>query len=226
MARAYRTVGWAAAGALAGSPPWEIEAAVLADAYKAKVERRERGESLAPEELARAREVQREEVLERWADELVEAEYGLRTIEAIRPVLQDWCRREHGSLTFRLVQVLSGHGCFGRYLHKVAGREATASCHECGADEDTAQHTFEVCTAWAQRRRTLMAAIGGDLSLPSVVQAMLGSESSWEAVASFCEEIISQKEEKERERENDPLAHPLRRRRLGRRRRQFAAILS
>ncbi|KAI8433045.1 hypothetical protein MSG28_013905 [Choristoneura fumiferana] len=106
MARAYRTVGWAAAGALAGSPPWEIEAAVLADAYKAKVERRERGESLAPEELARAREVQREEVLERWADELVEAEYGLRTIEAIHPVLQDWCRREHGSLTFRLVQEL------------------------------------------------------------------------------------------------------------------------
>ncbi|KPJ07798.1 hypothetical protein RR48_12640 [Papilio machaon] len=53
----------------------------------------------------------------------------------------------------------------------------------------------------------------------------LESERSWDAVASFCEEVISQKEAQEREREHDPLAPPLRRRRVGRRRRQFAAAL-
>ncbi|XP_045540819.1 uncharacterized protein LOC123722592, partial [Papilio machaon] len=128
----------------------------------------------------------------------------------------------HGSLTFRLTQVLSGHGCFGRYLCRI-GREETMRCHGCGADEDTAQHTLEVCCAWTEERRTLVAAIGGDLSLPGVVRAMLGSERSWNAVSSFCETVMSQKEEKEREREGDPLAPPLRQRRVGRRRRQFAA---
>ncbi|XP_073949067.1 uncharacterized protein [Choristoneura fumiferana] len=200
MCRAYRTVGWAAACALAGTPPWEIEAEMLAEAYRVRCERRDHGEvSLAPQELVRDRELGKERVMERWVDELADAEYGIRTIEAIRPVLLEWCKRSHGALTFRLVQVLSGHGCFGRYLHRVAGREMTPSCHECGAGEDTAQHTLEVCPAWSDRRRNLAAEIGGDLSLPSVINAMLGSESSWEAVSSFCEEVISQKEERERE---------------------------
>ncbi|CAH2215976.1 jg5359 [Pararge aegeria aegeria] len=39
----------------------------------------------------------------------------------------------------------------------------------------------------------------------------------------FCEDVISQKEAAERVREEAPDAHPLRRRRVGRRQRQFAA---
>ncbi|XP_045533975.1 uncharacterized protein LOC123721019 [Papilio machaon] len=162
--------------------------------------------------------------MELWVEGLADVEYGVRTVEAIRPQLPEWCGRGHGSLTFRLTQVLSGHGCFGQYLRRI-GREETASCHGCGDEEDTAQHTLEVCCAWTEERRTLVATIGEDLSLPGVIRAMLGSERSWDAVASFCEEVISQKEAQERERENDRLAPPLRRRRGGRRRRQFAAAL-
>ncbi|XP_045541485.1 uncharacterized protein LOC123722983 [Papilio machaon] len=57
-----------------------------------------------------------------------------------------------------------------------------------------------------------------DLSLPAVVNAMVGSESSWNAVASFCEEVMALKEAAERRREEDAAADPLRRRRDGRRR--------
>nr|XP_049702859.1 uncharacterized protein LOC126055942 [Helicoverpa armigera] len=117
----------------------------------------------------------------------------------------------------RLVQVLSGHGCFGSYLHRI-GREETPQCHHCEETVDTAEHTLQVCSSWAEPRRALMAVVGNDLSLPSVIAAMLGSEEAWEAVASFCEDIMSQKEAAERMRENDPLAVPLRRRRRGRRR--------
>ncbi|XP_013182760.1 PREDICTED: uncharacterized protein LOC106128842 [Papilio xuthus] len=221
---AYRTVGHAAACALAGTPPWEIEAGVLAEAYRERVEQRASGEPLAPEELARSRARRKRTTMELWANSLAGAEYGTRTIEAIRPQLSDWCGRRHGALNYRLTQILTGHGCFGRYLYRIR-REERMSCHECGADEDTAQHTLQVCTAWSEERRTLVAAIGDDLSLPGVIRAMLGSEGSWEAVSSFCEIIISQKEEREREREENPLAPPLRRRRVGRRRRQFAAAL-
>ncbi|XP_026331748.1 uncharacterized protein LOC113239098 [Hyposmocoma kahamanoa] len=135
---------------------------------------------------------------DRWKTSLADSPYGVRTIEAIRPVLDQWVDRRHGLLTYRLVQVLSGHGCFGHYLHKVAKREASTSCHECGDADDTAQHTLEVCNRWSEQRRTLAATIGGNLSLPSVVSAMLSGEESWEAVAFFCEEVISQKEAAER----------------------------
>ncbi|XP_013173114.1 PREDICTED: uncharacterized protein LOC106121832, partial [Papilio xuthus] len=183
---AYRTVGHAAACALAGTPPWEVEAGVLAEAYRERAELRARGESLAPEELARSRARRKRTTLELWDNSLAGAEYGARTIEAIRPQLSDWCGRRHGALNYRLSQILTGHGCFGRYLHRIQ-REERMSCHECGADEDTAQHTLQVCSAWSEERRTLAAAIGDDLSLPGVIRAMLGSEGSWEAVSSFCE---------------------------------------
>ncbi|CAH2213431.1 jg14797 [Pararge aegeria aegeria] len=122
-----------------------------------------------------------------------------------------------------LVQVMTGHGCFGHYLYRVARREPTPLCYECGAADDTAQHTLEGCSKRGPQRRTLVAAIGGDLSLPSVVLAMLSSESASLAVPDFCEDVISQKEAAERVREEAPDAHPLRRRRVGRRRRQFEA---
>ncbi|XP_063365305.1 uncharacterized protein LOC134653874 [Cydia amplana] len=149
-----------------------------------------------------------------------------RAIRAYRTVsLQDWLERERGSLTFRLVQVLTGHGCFGSYLHRYARREVTAECHQCGCGEDTAQHTLEECPAWEGQRRVLAAVVGNDLSLPAVVKAMVADERSWKAVLSFCEDVMSQKEAAEREREANPASHPIRRKRTGARRRAYAHLL-
>jgi hypothetical protein len=70
-----------------------------------------------------------------------------------------------------------------------------------------------VCQAWRRQRVELIVAldIGGVLSQSTMVEAMLDSESAWEAVASFCENVMSQKEaaEREREREENALAAPL-----------------
>ncbi|KAJ0175140.1 hypothetical protein K1T71_009281 [Dendrolimus kikuchii] len=143
---------------------------------------------------------------------------GLATIEAVRPVLQDWTKRRHGTLTFRLTQVLSGHGCFGRYLCRL-GREPTSGCHHCDTgDEDTALHTLQVCPAWAEQRQDLVAITGLDLSLPAVVRTMVGSRTGWDAVSSFCERVMLAKEEAERERERTSLLRS-RQRRTRRRRR-------
>ncbi|KMQ81786.1 reverse transcriptase [Lasius niger] len=112
-----------------------------------------------------------------------------------------------------MVQVLTGHGCFGEYLHRVARREPTTRCHHCDGDRDTAQHTLEVCPAWEERRRVLMEEVGEDLSLPAVVKAMVGSREAWCEMVSFCEYVIAQKEAAERERENNPDSAAVRRRR-------------
>ncbi|XP_026731847.1 uncharacterized protein LOC113496728 [Trichoplusia ni] len=100
-----------------------------------------------------------------------------------------------------MAQILSGHGCFGNYLLRIARREATPCCHHCNDSEDNAQHTLEVCPAWAIQRQTVVAVVGGDLSLPSVVASMVGSEESWRAVAEFSDEVMALKESAERERE-------------------------
>ncbi|RVE53812.1 hypothetical protein evm_001474 [Chilo suppressalis] len=217
--RAYRPSLGQAACALASMPPWELDARVLARCTRHGRPQWHVG-ATAPGELAQIRRQAEEGLMGRWQLMLQSPTHGHRTLDALRPLLGDWASRKFGSLTFRLVQVLTGHGCFGKFLHRIRG-EATPSCHECGAEVDTAQHTLQECLSWAQQRGTLTAAVGMDLSLPSVVRAMLGSDRSWQVVVSFCEEVISRKEAAERVREDQAHANSLRRRRgrTGRRRR-------
>ncbi|XP_064073448.1 uncharacterized protein LOC135193703 [Vanessa tameamea] len=126
-----------------------------------------------------------------------------------------------------MTQVLTGcvHGCFGKYLHGIARREVSPSCHECGAPIDTAHHTLSECAAWGPQRHSLAATMGGDLSLSSIVNEMFGSETCWSEMRSFCENVMSQKETAEREREEDAAADPLRRRRPRRRKKRYADLL-
>lgn len=54
-------------------------------------------------------------------------------------------------------------------------------------------------------RQALAAKVGQDLSLSSVVSAMLVESTNWAATVDFCEKVVVQKETAERERErNDP----------------------
>ncbi|PZC74630.1 hypothetical protein B5X24_HaOG207396 [Helicoverpa armigera] len=108
---------------------------------------------------------------------------------------------------------------FGKFLCRI-GREPTPECHHCGiCSEDSALHTLVECPAWATQRRDLAAAVdaAGSLSLPAVVSCMVGSEEGWNAVASYCEDVMVLKEAAEREREAAS-SLPARSRRGGRRR--------
>ncbi|XP_011057280.1 PREDICTED: uncharacterized protein LOC105147755 [Acromyrmex echinatior] len=77
-------------------------------------------------------------------------------------------------------------------------KEPTARCRHCDEDRDTAQ---EACPAWAGERDVLVREIGDDLSLPAVVRAIIGGERAWKAFSSFCDRVMSQKEEAKRQRE-------------------------
>ncbi|KAJ8716603.1 hypothetical protein PYW07_003230 [Mythimna separata] len=100
-----------------------------------------------------------------------------------------------------MTQVLTGHGKFGRFLHRIK-QERTPGCRHCvDRPEDTVEHTVEVCPAWAEHRCVLVEAIGGgDLSRWALVQAMVRSEEGWQAVASYCEAVMLVKEAADRER--------------------------
>lgn len=217
--RGYRTISTEAACVMAGSPPWDLEANACASVYEWRAERRRQGAEPSRLEVA-LRKYHIRRVLQReWEQRLADPSAGRRTVEAIRPLLKKWMDRRRRPLTFRMTQILSGHGCFGRYLCHVARREPTEECHACGADQDTAEHTLEECPAYADERRILSAIVGTDLSLPAVVRRMVSSERSWEAMLAFCDAVMSQKEAAERERESATFAPSIRRRRVRRRRR-------
>ncbi|XP_026320666.1 uncharacterized protein LOC113230792 [Hyposmocoma kahamanoa] len=78
----------------------------------------------------------------------------------------------------------------------------------------------KVLAHWRSRLEEPSAVVGNDLSLLAVVKAMVVDVASWEAMASFYEEVMAQKEATERSLEYDPISALIRRRRTGRRMRK------
>ncbi|XP_045485797.1 uncharacterized protein LOC123689510 [Pieris rapae] len=112
--------------------------------------------------------------------------------------------------------ILSGHGCFGSYLHRVVGCEEAPTCHHCVGDSpDDAQHTLRDCPAWDVERGPLLDALQGeDATLPNVLKVLVSARNDgpWKIFYNFCEAVMKIKEEAERTRELCPDAHPRRRR--------------
>lgn len=145
--RGYRTITFEAACELAASPPWKLVARSHASVYLWRTGIRAGGGEPSLRAVEVRRRQSRQLLMQEWEERLVHARAGLRAVGAIHPVLEHWVDRRHGELTFRLVQVISGHGCFGDYLHHRANREPMTRCHHCSEEVDTAQHTLEECPA-------------------------------------------------------------------------------
>lgn len=214
--RGYRTVAYEATCAVAASPPWELVAEVFGRLYEWRAEVIGRGEWPTTKQREEQKGILTRRMMRNWAHRLDDSRYGRAAIDAIRPSLDAWCSRRGGRLNYHLVQVLTGHGCFGVYLHGIVQREDTPKCHHCDHQRDDVQHTIN-CPAWDTERAALVAVVGEDLSLPALVRKMTASREGWTAVSNFCVAIISQKEEAERQREAAPDAAPKRRRKVRRR---------
>ncbi|XP_076481974.1 uncharacterized protein LOC143303858 [Bombus vancouverensis nearcticus] len=128
-----------------------------------------------------------------------------RGVEAVLP---NWeaSRSPNGlPLTFRMTQVLTGHGVFGEFLRKIR-RETTDICHHCGEGRDTAQHTLEFRPAWELPRYTLRFVIGERSTPWASVEAMLSGPQEYEALRLFGERAMFVKEQAERQRKGN--SHP------------------
>lgn len=84
-------------------------------------------------------------------------------------------KRRHGSMSFHMTQVLTGHGCFAKYLPRI-GRRAVTDCDFCG-EEDGAMHTIRDCPNWDCERFNLRKALKlkRDFSLADIIEAILAS---------------------------------------------------
>ncbi|XP_037296413.1 uncharacterized protein LOC119189843 [Manduca sexta] len=166
--RGYRTISFEAATILARFPPMDILADMDAKVYdRMRIVRQTSGGQPITAFAVAIRREEKQNALAAWHSRLCEEPYvHKRVVEAILPVFKDWMDQKDGRLTYRLTQVITGHGCFSDYLNKI-GREATSNCHHCGGTaQDSADHTLAQCSAWDGERRALTGRIGSNLSCP------------------------------------------------------------
>lgn len=199
---AYRTVSLDAALLLARIPPLVLLAEMRSRTYARTVELRRGRQQPTKRQIRIIREEETASLREEWMNSLLQrGNWGRVTLEAIVPEFELWLNRGHGRTSFHLTQLLTGHGCFSAYLHKI-GKIGNPRCASCRSSAiDTADHTWRTCTRWEVNRRELTNVIGSDLSLPGIVSAMLKGDKCWDAASSFANIVMRIKEEEERIRE-------------------------
>lgn len=148
------------------------------------------------------REHFRKEAIGSWLGQLPrDNSPGVGIIKALGPHLFKWVTRKKGAMSYRMIQIFTGHGCLGKYLCRI-GKEDNSECKQCGALLDSQTHILEECPSWTTQRERLVDIVGEDLSLKTIIGKMLEDENNWRAVYSFYEEVMNIKEEADREREN------------------------
>lgn len=188
---AYRTVSETAANILSSTPPADLLAMEREAEYLRKRGRSGGGDF-------------RDDTYQRWNARIAEASTGEWTIRMVGDI-KAWCRRPHGQLNFHMTQLLTGHGCFGKYLHKI-GKEATEACHHCRTEVDDARHTLLECEAWEEDRNRLAAHLVPGNDMESVVKRAAEDSSCWEALSIFCRNVMGAKEVAERIRRGESRA--------------------
>ena len=105
--------------------------------------------------------------------------------------------RGHGELNFHLTQVMSGHGCFNQYLHKMGIKESPVCSHCDQGQVDDPRHTLFECEAWQRERGELVQSLEEigeeEYTVESLVPIMLRSEEGWNLVSGFTATIMKKK---------------------------------
>lgn len=127
---------------------------------------------------------------------------------AIVPRLEKWLTHKARSISFYITQIMTGHGCFGRFLCRI-GKRPNRDCDFCG-EEDDAMHTLRECPAWDPQRIILKRKLElpRDFTLGDVVDSITESKEAWLAFSAYAEKVIREKEEEERRRERIPSLNP------------------
>jgi len=96
------------------------------------------------------------------------------------------------------MQLMTGHGCFNRFIRKV-NRAPSAGCSHCGPPDgyskevDDAHHTLIRCEAFRGERERFVDVIG-PFDPGGLVPKMLESPANWEAVSQFTRAVMMAKE--------------------------------
>jgi hypothetical protein len=137
----------------------------------------------------------------RWRTQLEEEDRARphRAVRAVLPNWEAWRNQKGAPLTFRMIQILTGHRVFVEFLLRI-GKETTSICHHCQLEEDSALHTLVSCPVWEEPRRMLRTEVREDIAAEALIEAILEGRQGHSAVRTFCEQVMLAKERAERER--------------------------
>ncbi|CAL1671680.1 unnamed protein product [Lasius platythorax] len=197
---------------LARMTPWVLEVSLRQRVYSRVSVLRTRGE-WTKEAVAEIKEQERTVTNRQWSAILNRPEApGVVTRDAVMPHFSAWLDRDFGSISFRLTQLITGHGCFGHYLYRMGKRDSPACLH-CTCLDDTVAHTIFECPAWVDQRLELWNNLNINIeeeeeyiNLGIIMGSVLESQNKWYAFSQFANSVISGKEVREREWEVESLS--------------------
>lgn len=178
VCRAYRTVSDDALAMIAGIPPLDIKAEERAEAF-GKTERE--------------REELKERTMNMWEERWRRSEKGAWTRKLIKDV-RKWINRGHGELNYHMTQALTGHGCFGEYLHRFKKR-SNPQCQSCGEPVDSVEHALFKCERFRKEREEIQM----DVRIENMIELMIESEEAWKKIEKYITTVMREKERIERE---------------------------
>ncbi|KAI4485714.1 hypothetical protein M0802_012575 [Mischocyttarus mexicanus] len=126
---------------------------------------------------------------------------GERVRQALAERLVEWTEQPPSiRMSFHATQLVTGHGCFPAYLCRFR-LAINTRCYHCDGAVNDVTYTLAICPAWGEARRSLTEAVGGNLTLPAIVEITLRGVAEWEAFQSFSGLVMKEKEAAERQRE-------------------------
>ncbi|KAL1489506.1 hypothetical protein ABEB36_014390 [Hypothenemus hampei] len=184
VTRSYRTVSTEAVLVMARIAPVELLA-----------EERRKIHGIGADDRA-GRLTAREELLSAWQERWSRYEGWAKTMI---PSICGWYK--NGAQTdYYVTQALTGHGIFGKYLHKI-GKAESAACWYCGGIDD-AEHTIFECPQFTEIRRAAGNRCGVALTKENIGNFISENKEKQEHIFDMLRELMTVKEKTESERNN------------------------
>lgn len=179
---AYRTVSASAVLVIAGMIPIDLQ---IRQKHKFWLTKQ------ANDTEERTADQLRQEALNSWQTRWNTDTTGRWTAKLI-PNIEKWVNRGFGDVDFYLTQMLSGHGYYRKYLHRIRKCSTPFCLYENEQIVEDAEHTFFNCTRWTENRRELEG-IMGPLTAENVVDTIITDEANWHAFSEYCKTILRTK---------------------------------
>ena len=149
--------------------------------------------------LGKNPKIERKKTLEEWQKRWETLDNNL-WIKLLIPDVSIWYNRRIGQIGYHLSQFFSNHGCFNSFLYRIKKKE-NSSCSYCGAENDTARHTFFDCENWKHQREMAEQEIKEIFYPESIVEIMIKTEKNWVTIEKWIKNVIQEKEKDERKRQ-------------------------
>ncbi|XP_076301808.1 uncharacterized protein LOC143219885 [Lasioglossum baleicum] len=192
--RAYRTTSLDALCVLSGLPPLTLLAEERRRIFLRAINVDRTSEYDYKAEMKNIKETERQTTMELWQTRWDIATHGRKTHTLI-PKISEWIEWGPRTLDFHLTQVLTGHGCFADYLHKI-GKRNDICCIACKQSTDSPEHTILECSVWNAERDALFNE-NGPLNWSDLI-AWLNDPIKMPRLRQYINIIMTKKEEIER----------------------------